>query len=94
MLFSPQSVEEVVFGGFPQINEYEIIVTKESAMDEITLRVEGDSTIGVDGQVRIGETLRQQLKAKTNLRFELEWAEPGTLPRYTLKAKRFKDLRS
>jgi len=33
------------------------------------------------------------LKVKTNLRFRLAPEAPGTLERYTLKAKRFKDLR-
>ena len=36
---------------------------------------------------------REKLKTKTNLRFRIEQAAPGALPRYTLKAKRFKDLR-
>ena len=34
-----------------------------------------------------------QLRLKTDLRYDLEFHECGTLPRYTVKARRFKDLR-
>jgi phenylacetate-CoA ligase len=94
ILFSPQAVEEVIFGCFPEIVEHEIIVTRNSAMDEVTLRIEVNPTVKKGEYERIGRSLLEQLKVKTNLRFALEWAKPGELPRYTLKAKRFKDLRS
>ena len=93
VLFSPQSVEEVICAEFPQIVEHEIVVTRPSAMDEIKLRVEADPTVRRQDLDGIGKSLQQHLKAKTNLRFEMEWVKPGELPRYTLKAKRFKDLR-
>jgi phenylacetate-CoA ligase len=94
VLFSPLSVEEVIRGKFPQILEYEIVVTRPSMMDEIMLRVEMDPTIREEGFEGLAKSLQQQLKNITNLRFELQWCKPGELPRYTLKAKRFKDLRS
>ena len=94
VLFSPQSVEEVIREKFPQIVEYEVVVTRPSVMDETVLRVEMDPTIGAQECQRLRVSLQQQLRAKTNLRFELEWCKPGELPRYTLKAKRFKDLRT
>ena len=93
VLFSPQSVEEVIYEHFPAIMEHEIVVTRKASMDEIKLRVELDPTIGRDETDLIGRSLKDHLKAKTNLRFDLEWIKPGGLPRYTLKAKRFKDLR-
>jgi phenylacetate-CoA ligase len=94
VLFSPLSVEEVIRGKFPQILEYEIVVTRPSMMDEIMLRVEMDPSIREEEFKKLGPSLQQQLKNVTNLRFELQWCKPGELPRYTLKAKRFKDLRS
>ena len=69
-------------------------MTRPSVMDETVLRVEADPTIGAQEFGRLGVSLQQRLKAKTNLRFEREWCKPGELPRYTLKAKRFKDLRT
>ena len=41
----------------------------------------------------VTDRLAERLKIKTNLRFQLVYASPGTLARYMLKAKRFKDLR-
>jgi phenylacetate-CoA ligase len=37
--------------------------------------------------------LSDQLRLKTNLRYDLEICGCNTLPRYEVKAKRFKDLR-
>jgi len=93
VLFSPISVEEVIRGEFPQIIEYEIVVTRPSVMDEIALRIEMDPAVKTGEFERLKNSLQQRLKTKTNLRFELECCKFGQLPRYTLKAKRFKDLR-
>jgi len=41
----------------------------------------------------IEQKLVQQLRVKTGLRYNLEFHDYGTLPRYAVKAKRFKDLR-
>jgi phenylacetate-CoA ligase len=37
--------------------------------------------------------LIDQLRVKTNLGYNLEFHDYGTLPRYEVKARRFKDLR-
>jgi phenylacetate-CoA ligase len=37
--------------------------------------------------------LIDQLRVKTNLGYNLEFHDYGTLPRYDAKGKRFKDLR-
>jgi hypothetical protein len=36
--------------------------------------------------------IREKLKIRTNLTYEIESVKPGGLPRYTLKSARFKDL--
>jgi phenylacetate-coenzyme A ligase PaaK-like adenylate-forming protein len=36
--------------------------------------------------------IREKLKIRSNLTFEVETVKPGGLPRYTLKSARFKDL--
>jgi phenylacetate-CoA ligase len=92
VLFSPVSVEEVV-RSLPELsNEYELIVSKKGDADVITLKVEM-----VPGTEVSRETVRQeltrQLRLKTNLAYNLEFHEFGSLPRYEVKAKRFKDLR-
>ena len=93
VLFTPVSVEEVLREEFPAIGEYEIIVTKKGAMDEISLKVEPQEEIGADTIAELTVEITERLKMKTNLRFRIEFARPGDLPRYTLKSRRFKDLR-
>ena len=92
VLLAPTAIEEVV-RDIPELgDEYEVIVTKKGDIDNITLKVEiiPDFKRNADA---IEQKLAQQLRLKTNLRYNLEFHEYGTLPRYDVKAKRFKDLR-
>ena len=93
VLFTPVTVEELIRKEFPEVVEFEILVTREGIMDEITLQVEFPEAKGAEGFIEFSGPFRERLKTKTNLRFRIEQATPGALPRYTLKAKRFKDLR-
>ena len=93
VLFTPVSVEELLRKEFPEISEYEIIVERKGTMDEITLRVEPQEEMTGSALERLSATIFERLKIKTNLRFTIRGAQPGELPRYTLKSKRFKDLR-
>ena len=93
VLFTPVSVEEVIRKDFPLISEYEIVVEKKGILDEISLRVEPQEEMGSDAMAELMANAAERLKMKTNLRFNMVPAKPGELPRYTLKSKRFKDLR-
>jgi phenylacetate-coenzyme A ligase PaaK-like adenylate-forming protein len=57
------------------------------------LKVEPHKDTGQDAVKETVKRLSQRLKTKTNLRFLIEVAAPGELPRHTLKAKRFIDQR-
>lgn len=93
VLFTPVSVEEVLREEFPMITEYEIVVQKRGVMDEIGLRIEPQEKMGADARATLTEKVSERLKMKTNLRFNVQTAGLGELPRYTLKSRRFKDLR-
>jgi phenylacetate-CoA ligase len=93
VLFTPVAVEELLRGEFPEVPEYEIVVQKQGAMDEISLRFETIPELGDTAVQEMTVRLAERLKVKTNLRFRLAPEMPGALERYTLKAKRFKDLR-
>ena len=93
VLFSPKSVEEVIRGNFREIAEYEILVERKGTMDEIPLRIELLPNLTADEINCLKMNLSQKLKIKTNLSFRVKVEPAGTLPRYTLKASRFKDLR-
>jgi len=93
VLFTPVSVEEVLRKEFPMVTEYEVVVEKKGIMDEISLKVESVEVMGADATAALSSRINERLKVKTNLRFNIEFMKPDELPRYTLKAKRFKDLR-
>lgn len=92
VLFSPVTVEEVV-RNIPELgNEYELMVTRDNDIDKITLKVEINCGCEHKEQ-EIKTELSRQLKLKTNLNYHLEFYPFGTLQRYEVKAKRFKDMR-
>jgi phenylacetate-CoA ligase len=92
VLLSPSAIEEVVRGMDGLGNEFEVIVDKDGDIDRIALKVE--IVKGREGERKqIEAKLKDQLRLKTNLGYLLEFHEYGTLPRYDVKAKRFKDLR-
>jgi phenylacetate-CoA ligase len=92
VLLSPSAIEEVVRGIAGLSDEFEVVVDKVGDIDRITLKIE--IVKGREGErQRIEGELKDQLRLKTNLGYVLEFHEYGTLPRYDVKAKRFKDLR-
>jgi phenylacetate-CoA ligase len=93
VLFSPKTVEEVIRKEFPEVIEYEIVVERKGIMDEVILRTELPPNFGPKEAEQIKTRLREDLKVKTNLSFLVRIEPPGSLPRYMLKAKRFRDMR-
>jgi phenylacetate-CoA ligase len=92
VLLSPSAVEEVVRGVDGLGDEFEVLVDKVGDIDRITLKVE--IIKGREGErTKIEANLKDQLRLKTNLGYAIEFHDHGTLPRYDVKARRFKDLR-
>jgi phenylacetate-CoA ligase len=92
VLLAPTAIEEVVRGMDSLGDEYEVVVDKVGDIDRITLKVELLPEMGNEPGP-IEAQLKDQLRLKTNLGYRLEFHEYGSLPRYDVKAKRFKDLR-
>jgi phenylacetate-CoA ligase len=93
VLFTPVAVEEVLRAEFPEVIEYEITLRRQGMMDAVSLKVESEAEMGTEAATELKGKIAERLKVKTNLTFETEVVNPGQLPRYTLKATRFKDLR-
>ena len=92
VLLSPVAIEDVVRSIEGLGDEYEVIVDKLGDTDTISLKVEllpGNE----NNTRRIEDQLRHQLRLKTNLAYSIEFHDLGKLPRYEVKARRFKDLR-
>ena len=92
VLLAPSAIEEVVRSIEGLGDEYEVIVEKAGDADRIKLRVEVLPQ-AQDQCTLIENELVDQLRLKTNLRYDIEICGCETLPRYEVKAKRFKDLR-
>jgi phenylacetate-CoA ligase len=92
VLLSPSAIEEVVRGVSGLGNEYEVVVEKKGDTDRITLKVEFLPDVQSQ-RAEIEKELTDQLRLKTNLRYDLQFYAMGELPRYEVKARRFKDLR-
>ena len=92
VLLAPSAIEEVVRDIDGLGDEYEVVVQKDGDTDRIKLRVE--VLPDAEDQCQLIENeLVDQLRLKTNLRYDIEICGCETLPRYEVKAKRFKDLR-
>jgi phenylacetate-CoA ligase len=92
VLLAPTAIEEVV-RSLPELaDEYEVVVSKKGDVDTISLKIE--ILPGKEGeQDSILFRLKDQLRVRTNLGYQIEVHPHGSLPRYEVKAKRFKDLR-
>jgi len=92
VLLAPTAIEEVVRSLSELGDEYEVVVSKRGDVDNILLKIE--ILPGKEGeQESILFRLKDQLRVKTNLGYKIEVHPFGSLPRYEVKGKRFKDLR-
>jgi phenylacetate-CoA ligase len=90
----PRAIEAIV-REFPQVDEFQTVITREGMRDEITLRVELKPGAEIDGGWDgLSDRLHRRLAlAHEGLNFRIEQAGEGELPRFELKAKRTVDLR-
>jgi phenylacetate-CoA ligase len=88
----PRAVEAIV-REYDAIDEFQIYIWRNDIRDEITIKVELKP--GRDAEwPELEAHLRQALAgAHENLHFLVERMEPGSLPRFELKAKRLVDAR-
>lgn len=92
VLLTPTAIEEVV-RSIPELsNEYEVVVCKKGDVDDISLKVELYPE-AENSQEQVQARLEEELRLKTNLRYNISCHAIESLPRYELKAQRFKDLR-
>jgi phenylacetate-CoA ligase len=89
----PRAVEGIV-REFPGIEEFQLLLTREGYFDRITLRVEPAASITEEAWAEMAGQLGKALaEAHEGLRFEVERAGAGELPRFELKARRTVDRR-
>ncbi|GAB6173903.1 phenylacetate--CoA ligase [Paradesulfitobacterium aromaticivorans] len=89
----PSAVEGVV-RKYSEIDEFQIVLTREEGIrDEITVLIELKPDVQ-DLYAGLSQRLSKDLaEAHENLRFNIDLAVPGSLPRFELKARRLVDKR-
>jgi phenylacetate-CoA ligase len=93
VLLAPSAIEEVV-RSIPELSdEYEVVVDKRGDVDHIVLKVEPAEGVSCDVR-EVEQRLKTELRVRTNLGYDIEFHPCRSLPRYEVKARRFKDLRS
>ena len=92
VLLAPSAIEEVVRSFKELGDEFEVLVTKKGDIDDIALKIEVRPDFEDRKEAILGR-LKDELRVKTNLGYKIEVHPFGSLPRYDVKAKRFKDMR-
>jgi phenylacetate-CoA ligase len=87
----PSHVEELVLRDPALLPEYQILLTREGRLDEMTVRVALAPGNG-DGAANI-RALRERIKTFAGISVRVELVEPAMLPASSGKAKRVFDLR-
>ena len=89
----PRAIEAIV-REFPEVEEFQTVISREGIRDEITLRVELKAGCTERAWGQLSDALHRRLAhAHEGLNFRVDRAAPGRLPRFELKAKRMIDLR-
>lgn len=89
----PSAVENIV-REYKEIREFQIILTREGYIDEITVQIEPRPDVGEDRLDSLSYELGSDLaEAHENLRFNVVIVEPDTLTKSEVTPSRLQDLR-
>jgi phenylacetate-CoA ligase len=92
----PSQIEHVLMQ-MPEVGDnFQIVLTKRGALDEITVRVEVKDEVFTGELADLNELrsrIQEKLREEIGLRVNVELVEKGTLQRFEGKAKRILDLR-
>jgi len=85
----PTAVEDVL-RGFSEIAEYQVEVDRSRALTELSLRIEPLKDCATAEAEALADRVQQALHGALNLRVPVTLAPAGSLPRFEMKAKRWK----
>lgn len=90
---TPQMVEEIV-RGFPAVEEFFTTVENRDGLDSLLIKLELKADTDAESPARIIGEIKQQVKKNIGLSPEVSVEPHDSLPRFELKARRFRDLRA
>ncbi|MBI4444850.1 MAG: phenylacetate--CoA ligase family protein [Acidobacteria bacterium] len=85
----PSSLEAIL-REFQEIVEFEGQVSKDGSMDQLLMKIEVDGSLQHSERERVRLRLQEAMRMRLGLRIDVELAAHGSLPRYELKARRYK----
>ncbi|HSC03014.1 MAG TPA: AMP-binding protein [Solirubrobacteraceae bacterium] len=89
----PRAIEAIV-REFPEVEEFQTVISHEGIRDEITLRLEMKPDWSPGAWDALRDSVHRRLgHAHEGLNFRIERVRAGELPRFELKAKRMIDMR-
>jgi phenylacetate-coenzyme A ligase PaaK-like adenylate-forming protein len=89
--FMPSMVEDVV-RKFAEIDEFQCQLVNIGELDTLVIQIEPVAGLADDRRVPLRVEFAAEIKRQLSLTPQVELAAPGELPRFEMKAKRFKDL--
>jgi phenylacetate-CoA ligase len=90
--FVPSMVEDVV-RTFAEIDEYQCVLDTIDALDTLIIQIEARADLPPDQQEELRTRFAAEVKRSLSVTPIVELAPAGSLPRFEMKAKRFKDVR-
>jgi phenylacetate-coenzyme A ligase PaaK-like adenylate-forming protein len=90
--FVPSMVEDVV-RAFPDIDEYQCVLDTIDALDTLIIQIEPRAELTEADQEALRVRFGQEAKRTLSITPRVEIAAPDSLPRFEMKAKRFRDAR-
>jgi phenylacetate-CoA ligase len=78
---------------FPEVEEFFTTVEEKDGLDGLLIKFELRKDSSSQFGQELSRKIKEQFKSKIGLTPEVEVAEWNSLPRFELKAKRFKDQR-
>jgi len=89
---TPQMIEEIV-RGFPEVEEFFTTVENRDGLDTLLIKFELKEGKNPALAEQVARDIKEQAKKSLGLSPEVSVEPHDSLPRFELKARRFKDLR-
>jgi len=92
VFFMPVMVEDVV-RNFPDVDEFQTTLRTIEELDTLVVQIEPRPGLADAERAGLAERVKGEIKRQLSLTPIVEVAATGSLPRFEMKAKRFKDER-
>jgi phenylacetate-CoA ligase len=83
----PSAIDNLL-RSLPHISEYEVLIRRVGGLDDLLIKIETDAAAPPFAEIE--RATLEAFRAQFALRVSIEQAEPGSLPRYEFKARRYK----